>query len=150
MNAWLADTSNIPGQDNGAFHPNTIDPSTAFLHGSPTQDPSQFQRMFNGMSRNASPGFHNPNQVIPSKRTRPEDGMPMSPRPAPGGVTVSRSQTPQVPYPGYQGPANGNAQFQQHPNPYQHLQQGASPNVTQSPIMQDFDQQSIRMATASP
>ncbi|KAJ6018961.1 hypothetical protein N7522_001028 [Penicillium canescens] len=150
MNAWLADTSNIPGQDNGAFHPNTIDPSTAFLHGSPTQDPSQFQRMFNGMSRNASPGFHNPNQVIPSKRTRPEDGMPMSPRPAPGGVTGSRSQTPQVPYPGYQGPANGNAQFQQHPNPYQHLQQGASPNVTQSPIMQDFDQQSIRMATASP
>ena len=150
MNAWLADASNIPGQDNGAFHPSTIDPSTAFLHGSPTQDPSQFQRMFNGVPRNASPGFHNPNQVIPSKRPRPEDGMPMSPRPAPGGVTGSRSQTPhQVPYPGYQGPANGNAQFQQHPTPYQHLQQ-ASPNATQSPIMQDFDQQSVRMGTASP
>ncbi|KAJ5341420.1 hypothetical protein N7541_010544 [Penicillium brevicompactum] len=151
MNAWLADASNIPGQENGAFHPSTIDPSTAFLHGSPTpQDPSQFQRMFNGVPRNASPGFHNPNQVIPSKRGRPEDGMPMSPRPAPGGVTGSRSQTPhQVPYPGYQGPANGNAQFQQHPTPYQHLQQ-ASPNVTQSPIMQDFDQQSARMGTASP
>ncbi|KAJ5158541.1 uncharacterized protein N7500_008192 [Penicillium coprophilum] len=86
MNAWLADASNIPGQDNGAFHPSTIDPSTAFLHGSPnSQDPSQFQRMFNnGVPRNASPGFHNPNQVIPSKRARPEDGMPMSPRPAPG------------------------------------------------------------------
>ncbi|KAJ6180722.1 hypothetical protein N7519_011183 [Penicillium mononematosum] len=96
MNAWLADASNIPGQDNGAFHPPTIDPSTAFLHGSPApQDPSQFQRMFNnGVPRNASPGFHNPNQVIPSKRARPEDGMPMSPRPAPGGVTGSRSQTP--------------------------------------------------------
>ncbi|CAG7986089.1 unnamed protein product [Penicillium olsonii] len=151
MNAWLADASNIPGQENGAFHPSTIDPSSAFLHGSPTpQDPSQFQRMFNGVPRNASPGFHNPNQVIPSKRGRPEDGMPMSPRPAPGGMTGSRSQTPhQVPYPGYQGPANGNAQFQQHPTPYQHLQQ-ASPNATQSPIMPDFDQQSARMGTASP
>ncbi|CAG8939691.1 unnamed protein product [Penicillium salamii] len=150
MNAWLADASNIPGQENGAFH-TTIDPSNAFLHGSPTpQDPSQFQRMFNGVPRNASPGFHNPNQVIPSKRGRPEDGMPMSPRPAPGGMTGSRSQTPhQVPYPGYQGPANGNAQFQQHPTPYQHLQQ-ASPNATQSPIMPDFDQQSARMGTASP
>lgn len=73
----------------------------------------------------------------------------MSPRPGPGGMTGSRSQTPQVPYPGYQVPTNG-AQFAQHPTPYQHLQQGASPNVTQSPIMQDFDQQSVRMGTASP
>lgn len=150
MNAWLADASTLPGQDNGAFNPSTIDPS-AFLHASPTpQDPNQFQRMFNGVPRNASPGFHNPNQVIPSKRPRPEDGMPMSPRPGPGGMPGSRSQTPQVPYPGYQGPTNGAAQFSQHPTPYQHLQQGASPNVTQSPIMQDFDQQSIRMGTASP
>lgn len=150
MNAWLADASNLPGQDNGAFNPSTIDPSAAFLHASPTpQDPSQFQRMFNGVPRNASPGFHNPNQVIPSKRPRPEDGMPMSPRPAPG-VAGSRSQTPQMPFPGYQGPVNGAPQFPQHPTPYQHLQQGASPNVTQSPIMQDFDQQSVRMGTASP
>lgn len=151
MNAWLADASTFPGHDNGAFHPSTIDPSAAFLHASPTpQDPNQFQRMFNGVPRNASPGFHNPNQVIPSKRPRPEDGMPMSPRPAPGGVSGSRSQTPhQVPFPGYQGPTNG-AQFPQHPTPYQHLQQGTSPNVTQSPIMQDFDQQSVRMGTASP
>lgn len=154
MNAWLADASNIPGQENGAFNPSTIDPSAAFLHASPTpQDPSQFQRMFNnGVPRNASPGFHNPNQVIPSKRPRPEDGMPMSPRPGPGGVTGSRSQTPQVPFPGYQGAANGTAQFSQHPTPYQHLQQQtASPNVTQSPIMQqDFDQGSVRVGTASP
>lgn len=149
MNAWLADASNLPGQDNGAFNPSTIDPS-AFLHASPNpQDPNQFQRMFNGVPRNASPGFHNPNQVIPSKRPRPEDGMPMSPRPGPGGMTGSRSQTPQMPFPGYQGPANG-AQFPQHPTPYQHLQPGASPNVTQSPIVQDFDQQSVRMGTASP
>ncbi|KAJ5674023.1 hypothetical protein N7462_009462 [Penicillium macrosclerotiorum] len=153
MNAWLPDASTLPGQDNGAFNPSTIDPSTAFLHNSPTpQDPNQFQRMFNGVPRNASPGFHNPNQVIPSKRPRPEDGMPMSPRPAPGaGVTGSRSQTPhQVPFPGYQGPANGTAQFPQHPTPYQHLQQNASPGVTQSPIMPEFDQQSARMGTASP
>lgn len=149
MNAWLADASNLPGQDNGAFNPSTIDPS-AFLHASPNpQDPNQFQRMFNGVPRNASPGFHNPNQVIPSKRPRPEDGMPMSPRPGPGGMTGSRSQTPQMPFPGYQGPTNG-AQFSQHPTPYQHLQQGASPNVTQSPVIQDFDQQSVRMGTASP
>lgn len=158
MNAWLADASNIPGQENGTFNPSTIDPSAAFLHASPTpQDPNQFQRMFNnGVPRNASPGFHNPNQVIPSKRSRPEDGMPMSPRPGPGGVNGSRSQTPhQVPYPGYQGGANGAAQFSQHsqhPTPYQHLQQQtASPNVTQSPIMQqDFDQGSVRVGTASP
>lgn len=155
MNAWLADASNIPGQENGAFNPSTIDPSAAFLHASPTpQDPNQFQRMFNnGVPRNASPGFHNPNQVIPSKRPRPEDGLTMSPRPGPGGVTGSRSQTPhQVPFPGYQGAANGAAQFPQHPTPYQHLQQQtASPNVTQSPIMQqDFDQGSVRMGTASP
>ncbi|KAJ5287599.1 hypothetical protein N7478_003285 [Penicillium angulare] len=151
MNAWAVDASNLPGQDNGAFNPSTIDPSAAFLHASPNpQDPNQFQRMFNGVPRNASPGFHNPGQVIPSKRPRPEDGMPMSPRPAPGGVPGSRSQTPQVPYPGYQGPANGTPQYPQHPTPYQHLQQNASPNVTQSPVMQDFDQQSVRMGTASP
>ncbi|KAJ6141257.1 hypothetical protein N7470_010153 [Penicillium chermesinum] len=121
MNTWAVDASNLPGQDNAAFNPSTIDPSAAFLHGSPTPDPNQFQRMFsNGVPRNASPGFHNPNQ------------------------------TPQMPFPGYQGPANGTPQFSQHPTPYQHLQQGASPNVTQSPVMQEFDQNSVRMGTASP
>ncbi|KAF7596438.1 hypothetical protein BBP40_001745 [Aspergillus hancockii] len=152
MNAWLADASNLSNHDNGAFHQATIDPSTAFLHASPTPDPNQYQRMFNGLPRNASPGFHNPNQVIPSKRSRPEDGLSMSPRQAPGGINASRSQTPhQVPFPGYQGPANGAAQYAPHPAQYQHLQQGASPNVTQSPIIQDFDQHGVqRMGTASP
>ncbi|KKK20718.1 hypothetical protein ARAM_003053 [Aspergillus rambellii] len=153
MNAWLADASNLPNHDNGAFHQATIDPSAAFLHTSPTPpDPNQFQRMFNGVPRNASPGFTNPNQVIPSKRPRPEDGMSMSPRQAPGGLAASRSQTPhQVPFPGYQGPVNGAPQFPHHPAQYQHLQQGASPNVSQSPIMQDFDQNAVqRMGTASP
>ncbi|RAL15435.1 putative ARID/BRIGHT domain protein (SWI1) [Aspergillus homomorphus CBS 101889] len=152
MNAWPADALNIPNHDNGAFHQATIDPSQAFLQASPTPDPTQYQRMFNGVPRNVSPGFHNPNQVIPSKRPRPEDGMSMSPRQAPGGIAASRSQTPhQVPFPGYQGAANGAPQFPSHPTPYQHLQQGASPNVTQSPIMQDFDQHGVqRMGTASP
>ncbi|KAL4969508.1 putative ARID/BRIGHT domain protein (SWI1) [Aspergillus stella-maris] len=147
MNAWPLDASSLPTHENGAFHQATIDPSAAFLHNSPTPDPNQFQRMFNGVPRNASPGFANPNQVIPSKRARPEDGISMSPRQAPGGLT-SRSQTPhQVPYPGFQGPVNGAPQFP-HPGQYQHIQQGASANVSQSPIMQDFDQQ--RMGTASP
>ncbi|EYE94658.1 putative ARID/BRIGHT domain protein (SWI1) [Aspergillus ruber CBS 135680] len=153
MNAWLADAPNLPSHDNGTFNPTTIDPSAAFLNPSPTPDPSQFQqRMFNGLSRNVSPGFQNPNQVIPSKRPRPEDGVAMSPRPAPGGIIASRSQTPhQVSFPGYQPPANGTPQFPAHPTPYQHLQRGASPSVTQSPVMQDFDQNSVqRMGTASP
>ncbi|KAL4868910.1 hypothetical protein BDV12DRAFT_168856 [Aspergillus spectabilis] len=150
MNAWLPDASNLPTHENGAFHQATIDPSAAFLHTSPTPDPNQFQRMFNGVPRNASPGFTNPNQVIPSKRSRPEDGMSMSPRQAPGGL-ASRSQTPhQVPYPGYQGPVNGAPQFP-HPGQYPHLQQGTSANVSQSPIIQEFDQHAAqRMGTASP
>ncbi|KAL4785711.1 hypothetical protein BJX76DRAFT_167091 [Aspergillus varians] len=149
MNAWPLDASSLPTHENGAFHQATIDPSAAFLHASPTPDPNQFQRMFNGVPRNASPGFANPNQVIPSKRARPEDGISMSPRQAPGGI-ASRSHTPQVPYPGYQGHVNGAAQFP-HPGQYQHLQQGAPTNVTQSPIIQDFDQHGAqRMGTASP
>ncbi|QKX56791.1 uncharacterized protein TRUGW13939_03898 [Talaromyces rugulosus] len=150
MNAWLTDASNIPNHDNGAFNA-TIDPSMAFLNPSQTQqDPSQFQRMFqNGVPRNVSPGFHNLNQVIPSKRPRPEDGMSMSPRQAPGGLPVSRSQTPQVPFAGYQGAANGNPQFAAY---QQHLQQqrAAAVNTTQSPL-QDFDQHGVqRVQTASP
>ncbi|CBF83776.1 putative ARID/BRIGHT domain protein (SWI1) [Aspergillus nidulans FGSC A4] len=149
MNPWPLDASSLPNHENGAFHHATIDPSAAFLHASPTPDPNQFQRMFNGVPRNASPGFANPNQVIPSKRPRPEDGISMSPRQAPGGLS-SRSQTPQVPYPGYQGAVNGAPQFS-HPGQFQHLQQGASTNVSQSPIMQDFDQHGAqRMGTASP
>ncbi|KAL2222891.1 putative ARID/BRIGHT domain protein [Thermoascus aurantiacus ATCC 26904] len=153
MNAWLADASNVPNHENGAFNP-TIDPSMAFMQPSPSpQDVNQFQRMFNGVPRTVSPGFPNPNQVIPSKRPRPEDGMSMSPRQAPGAMPVSRSQTPhQVQFAGFQAPPNGAPQFPQHPTPYQHLQQqGGTANSTQSPIMQDFDQHGVqRMQTASP
>ncbi|KAL4810262.1 hypothetical protein BDV18DRAFT_55264 [Aspergillus unguis] len=151
MNAWPLDASSLPNHENGAFHQATIDPSAAFLQPSPTPDPNQFQRMFNnGVPRNASPGFANPNQVIPTKRPRPEDGMSMSPRQAPGGL-ASRSQTPhQVPYPGYQGPVNGTPQFP-HPGQFPHLQHGASASVSQSPIMPEFDQHAAqRMGTASP
>ncbi|KAH8692651.1 putative ARID/BRIGHT domain protein [Talaromyces proteolyticus] len=154
MNAWLTDASSIPNHDNGAFNNATIDPSMAFLQPSPTpQDPNQFQRMFqNGVPRNVSPGFHNLNQVIPSKRPRPEDGMSMSPRQAPAGLPSSRSQTPQVPFAGYQGPTNGNPQFTHPSTPYQHLQQQrVSVNTTQSPSLQDFDQHGVqRVQTASP
>ncbi|OJD11981.1 hypothetical protein AJ78_07352 [Emergomyces pasteurianus Ep9510] len=160
MNAWLSDaaTANIPTHDNGAFTNNpTIDPSMAFLHQAPASaDPAQFQRMFgNGGPQTMSPGFHNPNSVIPSKRPRPDDGMSMSPRPAPGGLPNSRSHTPQVPYPGYQGQQiNGVSQFpapQHAPTPYQHLQQGGSANASPSPILQEFDQQAVqRVQTASP
>ncbi|KAK2754015.1 hypothetical protein FQN54_007184 [Arachnomyces sp. PD_36] len=153
MNAWLTDASTIPNHENGAFNP-TIDPSATFLNPSPNpSDPGQFPRMFNGTARTASPGFQNPNSVIPSKRPRPlEDGHSMSPRQAPGGLPSSRSQTPhQVPFPGYQPPVNGSQQYPQAPTPYQHLQQPGSANATPSPIVQDFDPQNHqRVHTASP
>ncbi|KAI1966870.1 hypothetical protein LOZ58_000359 [Ophidiomyces ophidiicola] len=154
MNAWLNDpaTANIP-PDNGSFSNATIDPSMAFLQSPNPSDSGQFQRMFNGASRNMSPGFHNPNPVIPSKRARPDDGFSMSPRLAPGALPGSRSQTPhQASFSNYPDPANGNPQFSQPqaPTPYQHLQTGSN-NPSPSPILQDFDPQiSQRVHTASP
>ncbi|EER37175.1 arid/bright domain-containing protein, partial [Histoplasma capsulatum H143] len=79
----------------------------------------------------------------------------MSPRLAPGGLPNSRSHTPQVPYPGYQGQQiNGASQFpqpQHAPTPYQHLQPGGSANASPSPILPEFDQQAVqRVQTASP
>lgn len=68
----------------------------------------------------------------------------MSPRPN------SRSQTPQMPFPGYQGAANGQPQFAHHSTPYQHLQ-GTPTNAAQSPGLPDFDQHGAqRVQTASP
>ncbi|KAK2737303.1 hypothetical protein FQN57_000387 [Myotisia sp. PD_48] len=160
MNAWPSDatTANIPNHDNGAFNPGTIDPSMAFLHQPQTpQDPTQFlqhQRMYNGAAaRHMSPGFPNPNSVIPSKRSRPDDGF------APGGIPASRAQTPQhVPYPGYQGPANGGggnpAHFAQPQPPtafQQQFPQPGSSTASPSPVPQEFDPQiSQRLQTASP
>ncbi|EAS32666.3 arid/bright domain-containing protein [Coccidioides immitis RS] len=154
MNAWLNDPATASIQnDNGSFSNATIDPSMAFLQSPNTSDPSQFQRMFNGATRNMSPGFHNPNPVIPSKRARPDDGFSMSPRQAPGALPGSRSQTPhQTPFPGYPDPVNGTPQFAQQPapTPYQHFQPGSN-NPSPSPILQDFDPQiSQRVQTASP
>lgn len=155
MNAWLNDpgTANIQS-DNGSFSNATIDPSMAFLQSpNPSSDPNSFQRMFNGAARNMSPGFHNPNSVVPSKRSRPDDGFSMSPRQAPGALPGSRSQTPHQPqFPGYPDPVNGNPQFVQQPppTPYQHLQTGSN-NPSPSPVLQDFDPQlSQRVHTASP
>lgn len=157
MNAWLTDpATNLPDQDNGAFNSQTIDPS-AFLQQTPnSSDSNQFQRMFsNGVARTMSPGFQNPNQVIPMKRPRPDDGvsMSMSPRPAPGGLPGSRSQTPQqVPFPGYQGPANGASQFSQThvPSSYPQFQPGTV-HTSPSPAPQEFDPQATqRVHTSSP
>lgn len=67
---------------------------------------------------------------------------------------MSRSQTPQVPFPGYQGPANGNPQFAHHPTPYQHLQQQQQRgpiNASQPSGLSDFDQHGVqKMQTSSP
>lgn len=162
MNAWSTDAANILNSNHGAFTP-SMDPSMAFLQpSSNTVDPSQFQnqRIFNGTPRNASPAFHNPvyqtNSVIPSKRPRPrDDSLGTSPRQAPGGLPVSRSQTPhQTPYPGYHATPNGTQHFPQAPLPYQHLQQSGSANATPSPIMQNqhFNAHGgpQRLQTASP
>src|SRR5436190_14622985 len=156
MNAWLTDaaTANIPNHDNGAFNNQTIDPMIYLHQPPPPSDPAPFQRIFTGAPRNMSPGFPNPNSVIPSKRPRPDDGLSMSPRHAPGGLPASRSQTPrQVPYPGYQAPTNGASHFPHShaPTPYQHLQQVGSANASPSPILQEFDHQvPQRVQTASP
>ncbi|KAL9624521.1 MAG: hypothetical protein Q9160_001185 [Pyrenula sp. 1 TL-2023] len=116
----------------------------AYLPQSATIDPSQFQnpRYINGVPRNASPGFPNPmyqvGAVVPSKRPRErEDSHGASPRPAPGGLPGSRSQTPaQNPYPGFHGAPNGNPHFAQPPTPYQHLQ-GPASNASGSPVPQN-------------
>ncbi|KAF3491424.1 uncharacterized protein GIQ15_00941 [Arthroderma uncinatum] len=124
--------------------------------------------MFNGATPSPasrmSPGFHPPNSVIPSKRSRPDDGFLISsPRQVPGGIppaSVSRSQTPQHgAYPGYQPAvggvvgANGASHFQPqapagafHPG----FQQPASSTASPSPVPQDFDAQRVQTASPSP
>jgi len=166
MPAWLNDAAAVSNTDNGIFN-SSIDPSMAFMHNpSPTPfDLDQFQnqqlqqRMQNGNARNASPAFHNAvyqtNPVVPSKRSRPrEDSLGASPRQGPGGLSVSRSQTPhQAPYSGLQGNHHGNQHFQA-PTPYQHLQQGGSSDASPSPILQNqhFNPQGVsqRVQTVSP
>lgn len=134
----------------------------AYLPQSTTIDPSQFQqnpRFLNGAARNASSGF--PNQmyqvgaVVPSKRPRERDeSHGASPRPVPGGLPGSRSQTPaQNPYANFPGAPNGNPHFAQPPTPYQHLQ-GPPSNASGSPVPQNQHFNTAnnvqRVQTASP
>ncbi|KAF2758132.1 hypothetical protein EJ05DRAFT_476392 [Pseudovirgaria hyperparasitica] len=127
MNSFAPDFSN----NNGMYNQNGGMPNA----NQAMFDPSMFgQGMQNNQMQNGgtmSPGFPNQpsyqvNQVIPSKRPRPNEENPgASPRPG------SRSQTPQMPFPGYQG------NQLQAPTPFQHLQQGGSQNATPSPTMQN-------------
>ncbi|KAM5473419.1 hypothetical protein MauCBS54593_002214 [Microsporum audouinii] len=194
-----AGNPNVNGHGNGTAFANpppppaTIDPSMAFLQPQSQQsqpqsqsqsqspvpsDTPQFTRMFNGTTPSPasrmSPGFHPPNSVVPSKRSRPDDGfLVSSPRQVPGGIpptSVSRSQTPQHgAYPGYQptvggGPAvvgaNGTSHFPPpapgaapggpaaafHPG----FQQPASSTASPSPVPQEFDAQRVQTASPSP
>ncbi|KAI9830254.1 MAG: hypothetical protein M1819_005781 [Sarea resinae] len=152
----VAQDANIP--------PNMVDPSMAFMHNPNAFDLNQFQnqqlppRMHNGSARNPTPAFHTPvynvNPVVPSKRPR-EGSLGASPRQTPGGLAVSRSQTPQqIPFPGFQaGHHPGQPQFQA-PAPYQHLQHGSPAIASPSPVMQNqqFRPQGVpqRVQTASP
>ncbi len=117
----------------------------------------QQQRMQNGTGRNGSPAYHNPmyqtQPMIPSKRPRPrEDSIGASPQQHPGALPGSRSQTPQGPYPGFQGAVNGGQQFPGTPS-YQQFQQPGN-HSNQSPIMQSqaFNPQAPqqRVQTMSP
>ncbi len=143
MPTWLNDAQPFPNNEHGAFN-NAGDPSMGFMH-TPTATSFEYnqmqnqqlqQRMQNGSTRNGSPAYHNPTYptqtLVPSKRPRPrEDSVGASPQQHPGVLPASRSQTPQGPYPGFQGAVNGNQQFPA-PNPYPQFQQ-ASNNTSQSP-----------------
>ncbi|KAK8175185.1 hypothetical protein IWX90DRAFT_483285 [Phyllosticta citrichinensis] len=143
--------------DPSMFNPNSLDLNQF-------QNPQlQQQRLQNGNVRNVSPAaFQNPvyqvNSIVPSKRPHPsEDAPSASPRPAPGNISLSRSQTPQqmsfAPG-GFQGNPQHGGQGLQAPNPYQHLHQGGSSNATPSPTMQNQQfrppPNAQRMQTMSP
>lgn len=148
MQNWLNDAQPFPNHDNGSFNPNG-DPSMAFMQTPTTstfdfnqmQNPQlQQQRMQNGAVRNGSPAYNNPmyqtQPMIPSKRPRPrEDSIGASPQQQPGTLPASRSQTPQGPYPGFQGTVNGGQQFPGS-SLYQQFQPGGS-HASPSPVVQN-------------
>lgn len=148
---WLHDAQALPTTENGAFAP-PADPSITFIQTPPTAgfDYNQLQlqqqhlqnRLQNGTARNGSPALNNPvyptQPLIPSKRARPrEDSIGASPRPNPGALPTSRSQTPQqVPFPGFQGTVNGGQPFQA-PASYQQQYQQPSSTASLSPVVQN-------------
>ncbi|ELR03850.1 hypothetical protein VC83_04694 [Pseudogymnoascus destructans] len=172
MSSWMNDAAALHNHNGAAFNhlndpnmgANMLDPS-AFM-GTPTGnfvDPSQFQnqqiqRMQNGGMRNASPSFNSPvyqtNPVVPSKRPRPrEDSLGTSPRQAPGMLPESRSQTPQLSYPGFNGNPREATQHAPQPTPYAHLQHNGSADASPSPVMGNQLRPGAvpqRVSTASP
>ncbi|PBP19710.1 hypothetical protein BUE80_DR009432 [Diplocarpon rosae] len=167
MSSWMND-QNHHGAGFNHLDPNAsstmLDPS-AFVNNSPSAgDAAQFQqhqqlhqRMQNGGMRNGSgsPALNNApyqtSSVIPSKRPRPrEESLGTSPRPAPGMLPNSRSQTPsqQPPYPGGFSQHNGTPQQAPQQIPYGHLQNGSA-NASPSPILRTGGVPQ-RVSTASP
>lgn len=146
---WLHDAQALSTTENGAFA-TSADPSITFIQTPPTAgfDYNQLQqqhlqhRLQNGITRNGSPALNNPvyptQPLIPSKRARPrEDSIGASPRPNPGALPTSRSQTPQqVPFPGFQGTVNGGQSFQA-PASYQQQYQQPSSTASLSPVVQN-------------
>ena len=148
---WLHDAQALSTTENGAFA-TPADPSITFMQTPPTAgfDYNQLQlqqqhlqhRLQNGIARNGSPALNNPvyptQPLIPSKRARPrEDSIGASPRPNPGALPTSRSQTPQqVPFPGFQGTVNGGQPFQASAS-YQQQYQQPSSTASLSPVVQN-------------
>ena len=157
---WLSDAQPYQNGENATFN-GVGDPSMAFLQ-TPTTSSFDFsqmqshqlqQRVQNGIMVNGSPAppnsMYQTQTSIPSKRPRPrEDSLSGSPRPYPGALPVSRSQTPHGSY-----PVNG-ASFPGG-NPYQSMQQNAN-TTNQSPALQPQNynphsaQQRIQTMSPSP
>ncbi|KFA51147.1 hypothetical protein S40293_04768 [Stachybotrys chartarum IBT 40293] len=168
MSAWMNDAAAVPNHNaNGFQHVNDpnaagamMDPS-AFMANQGQFNAAQYANqqqmvgMQNGPMRNASPSFQNPvyqtNSVIPSKRPRPrEDSLAGSPRPNPGMLPTSRSETPQQQ--NFHSFQPGAIQ-QQASGQFPHLQSNGSANASPSPIMgNQMRPGSVpqRVATASP
>lgn len=146
---WLHDAQALSTTENGAFA-TPADPSITFIQTPPTagfdynqlQHPHLQHRLQNGTARNGSPALNNPvyptQPLVPSKRPRPrEDSIGASPRPNPGALPTSRSQTPQqVPFPGFQGTVNGGQPFQASAA-YQQPYQQPSSTASLSPVVQN-------------
>ncbi|KAL8856928.1 MAG: hypothetical protein Q9178_006517 [Gyalolechia marmorata] len=138
---WVNDVQPFP-LENGSLNP-PIDPNN-YMQMNPGAAPFDYdpiqtqQRMQNGS--NGSPAFQNMYQtqsIVGTKRPRPrEDSIGASPRPGPGMLPPSRSQTPQQgAYSGFQATVNGTQNFQP-PNPY-HRFSNAGNNASLSPSVQN-------------
>ncbi|KAL8953616.1 MAG: hypothetical protein Q9222_000542 [Ikaeria aurantiellina] len=164
--AWLHDAQSLPNE-NGSFNP-SADPN-AFIQMPSAATPFDYnlmqnqqyqQRIQNGNHpRNGSPAFQNPmyqtQPIVPTKRSRPrEDSIGASPRPGPGMLPPSRSQTPQqTPYSGFQGAVNGAQGAYPNPSSYHRFSNaGSTASLSPSIQPQPFNPQGPppRVQTVSP